>query len=209
MATLYLRTFGGLSLEREGTPLPSLEAQRKALALVAVLAAEQGGVPRERLMALLWPESDEARARGALKQMVYSLRRQLGAPGIVTGTAELRLDPASIESDVAAFRAALAAGDDAAAIRLHAGPFLDGVHIDDADEFERWSDETRRDLARRHGDALARCAARAAADLRWTDAAEGWRRLEAVEPTSTRATLGLMEGLVALGDAPAALRHGQ
>ncbi len=59
----HLRTFGGLALDRDGTLLDG--AQRKSLALLAVLAARPSkGVGRDRLMALLWPESDTEHARG-------------------------------------------------------------------------------------------------------------------------------------------------
>jgi DNA-binding SARP family transcriptional activator len=104
---LHLRTFGGLALQRDGTALDSVNAQRKALALLAVLAAAgAAGIGREKVMLLLWPESDADRARGALKQMLHTVRRQLGSADAILGTAELRLNPELIESDLARFRTA-------------------------------------------------------------------------------------------------------
>ncbi len=208
MASFFLRTFGGLTLEQGNAPVPGMEAQRKLLALLAALAATGSrGMGRERLMALLWPESDTERARGALKQMLHSARRQLDSPGAVSGVAELRLDPAIVASDVAAFRAALTAGDDAAAVAHYGGPFLDGVHIGGADEFERWVDEERRDLARRHADALERLAVTAGAAGRNDEAVRWWRQLDTVEPLGARITLGLMQALAAAGDTAGALRQ--
>jgi hypothetical protein len=88
---LQLRTLGGLALQRDGTLLDQVNAQRKALALLAVLAAAgASGLGREKVMLLLWPESDAGRARGALKQMLHILRRQLGSPDAILGTTELR-----------------------------------------------------------------------------------------------------------------------
>src|SRR5688572_24023627 len=137
---LRLRTFGGLVIERDGAVLDQLTAQRKALAVLAVLAAAPAsGINRDKLLALFWPESDMERARGALKQILHVLRRELG--DVIAGGPQLRLDPAHIESDVGLFRQAIAADDQDAAIRHYTGTFLDGVHLDDAAEFERWVDD--------------------------------------------------------------------
>ena len=71
-----LQTFGGLTLSvRDGGEMV-LVNQRKRLALIAVLAAEgNGGMARERLFALFWPESDGERARNALYALRYRQRR--------------------------------------------------------------------------------------------------------------------------------------
>src|SRR5215213_10569083 len=100
---LRLRTFGGLSLERDGIRLDEIVAQRKVLALLAVLARSgDAGIGRERVMALLWADSDMNRSRGSLKQMLHTLRRQLGDE-IVHGTSELRINDQMVSSDVADF----------------------------------------------------------------------------------------------------------
>ena len=72
--------------------------------MLAVLALAGGrGVSRDRLQALFWPESDTERARKVLAQTVYSLRRDLGDPGVVLGTTELRLNADLVAADVTAF----------------------------------------------------------------------------------------------------------
>ena len=157
MAVFRLRSFGGLSLTRDGRPVGGLTDHRKTLALLAVVAASGAdGIGRERLMALLWPESDTVHARGALKQMLHFIRRHLGHPEIITGINQISLDPKLISSDVAEFREAISRGNDALAVSLYAGPFLDGVHIDDADELERWATEERLRLSDFYDDALSR-----------------------------------------------------
>ena len=50
---------------------------RKALALLIYLATEDGAQSRERIAALLWPESDEERSRGALRSTLGLLRAVL------------------------------------------------------------------------------------------------------------------------------------
>src|SRR5436190_12858465 len=119
-------------------------AQRSRLSLLAVLAtAGPTGFSRDKLLLHLWPESDEERARHALKQAVYSLRRELGTDEVIVGTASLSLNPSIISSDARDFEAAIVAGDNAAAAAMYNGPFLDGVLLKDSVEFERWSGEHR------------------------------------------------------------------
>jgi TolB-like protein/DNA-binding SARP family transcriptional activator/Flp pilus assembly protein TadD len=201
-----LRAFGGLVLERDGVRLERVAGHRKALSLLAALAVH-GSVGRERLMALLWPESDAGRAKGSLKQAVHLLRRQLSEPELLLGRAELRLNPERIESDVELFARALEAGDPEAAVALYDGPFLDGVHLDATPEFERWADERRAELAGRYARALEELA-RGAEDRRDPLTAAGWwRRLQAADPFNERVALHLMAALEAAGDRAAALRH--
>jgi TolB-like protein/DNA-binding SARP family transcriptional activator/Tfp pilus assembly protein PilF len=201
-----LRAFGGLVLERDGVRLDGVAGHRKALSLLAALAAH-GSLGRERLMALLWPESDAARAKGSLKQAVHLLRRQLSAPDLLVGTAELRLNPDRIESDVQLFARALDAGDAEAAIALYGGPFLDGVHLEGTPEFERWADERRAELAERYARALEELARGAEVRGDPLAAAGWWRQLQAADPFNGRVALQLMRTLDAAGDRAAALRH--
>ncbi len=203
-----LITLGGLNVERDGVPMPTMAAQRKALALLAIVAASgPTGVPRERLMALLWPESETERARGALKQMLHSLRRQLGPDDVLAGTASLTLDPQHIDSDIVAFTAARRAGRPEVAVALYAGPFMDGVHVDGAGELERWTDGHRRQLADEFAQALEEVARDAGARGDQAASVAWWRRRQAVEPLSSRVAVALMQALDVAGEGPAALRH--
>jgi adenylate cyclase len=205
---LQLRTLGGLALQRDGTLLDQVNAQRKALALLAVLAAAgASGVGREKVMLLLWPESDAGRARGALKQMLHVLRRQLGSPNAILGTTELHLNPRYVESDVARFRTALDAGDLEAAVSLYGGAFLDGVHVDGAPEFQEWADRQRAELEGSFREGLERLARAAEARGDTERVIALLRRLQASDSLNGRVAVGLMEALEASGDRAAALRH--
>jgi len=83
---LFLKTFGGLSVEVSGAPGSGAAQQRKTLALLALLAASgRRGVSRDKLSAYLWPESDSEHARNLLKQACYALRRDLHAPRCSSG----------------------------------------------------------------------------------------------------------------------------
>ena len=207
---LRLVTFGGCFLERDGARLDGVSGQRKALALLALLAAAgEHGLTREAAAAYLWPESDEVRAPASLKQLVHSLRQQLGAPDVLLGPAVLRLNPDLVTSDVAEFRRAIRQGDLDAAVALHAGPFLDGFVVRGADAFERWAAAERTALAADHAQALEALAGRAAAAGDTGAAVRWWRRRQAADPLSGRAAAGLMRALDAAGDRAGALRHAQ
>jgi DNA-binding SARP family transcriptional activator/TolB-like protein len=204
----FLRTLGGLALLREGARAEPVAAQRKALALLAVLAASGDvGIGREKVMALLWPESDTERARGALKQMLHVLRRQLGVPEAIGGTAELRLDRTLVESDVELFRRALTGGDPEQAVRLYTGPFLDGVHLEGTPDFERWVDGERAELEGRYRETLERLARAADARGEHDRAVDWWRQLQAADRLDAQAAVGLIRALDAAGNRAAALQH--
>src|SRR3989442_14063438 len=100
---LELRTFGGLSVQQDGAPGAGAGAQRKTLALLALLAAHPRGLSRDKIAAYLWPDSDTKHARGLLKQACYALRHDLHAERLFLGTSELRLNPAFVTSDVQTF----------------------------------------------------------------------------------------------------------
>jgi DNA-binding SARP family transcriptional activator/TolB-like protein len=210
--SLRLTTFGGLAVAAAdgGAPLASAAQRRRPLAVLAVLAAaaaQGGAVTRERLWALFWPESDADRARNALNQTVFALRRELGRPDLLLGTAELRLNPAAVASDVGDFAAARAAGDWARASALYAGPFLDGVHVAGAPEFERWADGERTRFAAAYATALEHLAAERTAAGDHAGAADCWRRRAAADPLSGRAAAAYMRALADAGDVAGALAH--
>jgi len=203
-----IRSFGGLSIEGGDGPLGGSAAQRRPLALLALLALSRGrGVSREKLLGYLWSESDEDKARHVLAQTLYRLRRELGTDTIVTDGALLRLDPAAVTSDVTEFEDALEHGELECTQKLYAGPFLDGFYLTGAPEFERWASTERDRLAQRYRGALETLAQRAGARGDLVAAAEWWRRLTSLEPLNTRYTLAFMQALAATGDRAGALRH--
>src|SRR6478672_7576741 len=128
-----LYALGGLSMKQIDVGESVLVGQRKRLGLLAILAAAgASGVARERVLALLWPESDDPHARNAFNQLLYMVRRDLGADAIVEVDGVFTLCSAVVGSDVAAFTAAFTARDFAAAVSRYSGPFLDGVYLRDA-----------------------------------------------------------------------------
>ena len=204
---LRLRTFGGLSIE-SATPTGSVTANRRSLALLALLAANGGrGLSRDTIVALLWPESNTERGRNSLSQVTSVLRRDLGADDLLLGTVELRVNPKVVACDVLEFEHCIATDDLESAIVLYRGAFLDGVFLRNAPEFERWVDHERARLQHAQCDALERLATRASTGRDYVYAVQRWRRRASLVPTDSRAARGLMEALVASGDPAGALAH--
>src|SRR5215212_9355636 len=102
-------------------------AQSRRLSVLAVLAvAGSRGLTRDKLIGLLWPEVDETRARSALSQALYALRRDTGETELITGYDRLTLNEHSLTSDVGEFESAIARGDLSYGVSIYAGAFLDG-----------------------------------------------------------------------------------
>ena len=207
---LTLRAFGGLSLHRarrDGEDFSAAPVPRRTLALLALLAASNGaGVSRDRAAALLWPDSSDDAARNSLRQALFRLKQTVGS-AVVIGTSELRLDEALITSDVGVFRDAIASKRLRDAVESYGGAFLDGFVLRGCDEFERWGNERRTELAADYRRALQRLAD-AAGDAGDITAELEWRRRlcasDAVDPISA----GLyMSALGRAGRAADALRH--
>src|SRR6266704_3447402 len=205
---LTVRVFGGLAVERDGAQCAGAAARRKTLALLALLAgAGRRGLSRDKLTAYLWPESDTEHGRGLLKQACYALRRDLGAPELFLGSTELRLNPGLISSDVESFEGALDQHDPARAVSLYRGPFLDGFYLNGEGDFGRWVEGERARLAKLMGDALQALACAASERGEHRTAADWWRRLAELDPFSSRAALGFMTALEAVGERAEALQH--
>lgn len=191
---LHLTTFGGLSLRAEDRALGAAASQRRPLAVLAVLAAAgHAGVSRDRLVALLWPDAEPERGRRAVNQTLYALRRATDHDELVLGTADVRLNPAVVKADTVAFSEALDAGRFEEAVALYRGPFLDGVIVPGADEFERWLEDERRRWARRASDVVRGLVARSRTTGAIDDEIAWATRLVELDPVDASAVIALVE----------------
>lgn len=205
---LRLNLFGAPAITAGGAPLPGRATHGRRLALLALLACTRGrSLSRDRAMALLWPESPTDRARAQLSDDLYILRSGLGEDVVRSTGDEIALNADAILSDVVEFERLLEEKQPEQAVALVAGPLLDGFHLSDSPEFERWLDGERARLAARYAAALESLAdaAEAAGDL--STATGWWRQLAAHDPFSGRITLRLMRALDANGDRAGAIRH--
>ena len=205
---LSFRVFGELSLSGPDGPLTGRATQRRRLALLAVLAVARGRpVTRDKLVALLWPDADTERSRHGLADSLYVLRDALGDDVIVVTGDALSLNPDGISSDVMAFEDAIEKGERERACEIYeaGGVFLDGIHLSDAGEFERWADSVRARLESIYRKTLDALATEASARGDSAVAVGWWRKLAAADRLSSRVTLGLMRALADSGDRAGAL----
>lgn len=150
-----LLLFGVPRIVRGGTTLNT--GTRKALLLLALLALD-GPQPRDSLAARLWPDLDPAAARRNLRRDLFRLREKDCAP-IESASGALAAAP-HLRSDVQAFHAALAAGDDETALRHSAARVLDGLDGGAGSDVDDWIDRWRQRLLRERASARERLAAR-------------------------------------------------
>ena len=202
-----LRLLGAPSMQGDAGPITGRPVQRHRLALLALLGSNAEGMPRERVLAYLWPESPSEKARASLNESVYVLRRAFGEEAVVTSATGIRLNPEMIRVDAADFTAAAVASDWAAAERHYGGPFLDGFFLGAAGEFDRWAESERDRLGQLHRMVLARLAQRAQEEGDAETSVAWWRRLAEQAPYDARIARGLMEALVAAGNRAGALEH--
>ena len=104
---LRLRTLGSVFVADErGEPLSGAAAQRRVIALLSLLAvAGDGGLSRDKIVGVLWPDSEPERARHSLTQTMYAARRALAVDDLFDAGSDVRLNATRIASDVRSSRA--------------------------------------------------------------------------------------------------------
>lgn len=201
-----LRLLGTARVDGPAGRVAGKSVQRHRLALLSLLAtARDSTMPRERLMAFLWPEQDTPRARHLLNVAVHAIRSELGDNTLHSEGSEIRLDPDTLDCDIIRFRSARERGDLDAAIAEYGGAFLDGFYLEGAEEFERWQEVERARLAAEMESVLERRAAEAESSGEWALAADCWRRLVLAKPEDGVPVLRLMRTLEVAGDRAGAL----
>jgi DNA-binding SARP family transcriptional activator/tetratricopeptide (TPR) repeat protein len=201
---LYL--FGAPRLERDGLLVTT--DTKKAVALMAYLVVTGRAHTRETLAALLWGDTDEQHARGALRRTLSVLRSAAGDATVQTNGDLIRAG-AGVWCDVTAFRAALAGSeaDATAGTALAAGPFMSGFNVRDAPDFEEWQLLEGEALNRELAGALHREAEQRAARADYDGAIQAARRLLALDTLNEEAHRLLMRLYAFSGEQGAALRQ--
>lgn len=139
-----LGSFRGETAARRALRLPT----RKSRALLAYLALRPGQrQTRDAMTALLWGDTDDARARGSFRQALYSVRRAVGPRAIVIDGDGLTLVASALDVDATRFETLAAGGRPAAlaaAASLYGGDLLEGFHSG----YEPFDDWLRTERAR-------------------------------------------------------------
>jgi DNA-binding SARP family transcriptional activator len=206
---IVMQAFGSFDLHDDGESLHGVLSQPKRAALLAYLVLARPGElqRRDALLALFWPELDQARGRNALSQSLTFLRRGLPDGVLVTrGSEEVGVNAHRVRCDAVEFEAAVAGGRWEEALELYRGPLLEGLHVGGAPEFVRWLDlerERLRELA--SGAAWSGAHASLAAGA-LTEAERLAQRALRLVPTDESPVRDFIDALAAAGDRAAALR---
>lgn len=134
-----VKLFGSPQISRGGE-LVAVDT-RKAIAVVAYLALAAGSVSRDVLSFLFWPESDQTRARGALRRTLTSVRAAIGPDALVADRESVRLVRDSVVIDVLEFEELVARATGvsiATAATIYRGDLLDGFYVRGCPQFEDW-----------------------------------------------------------------------
>lgn len=205
-----LHLFGGVCLSEEGSwdPHPLL-SRPKCLALLGFLAAAspRGCHRRDKLMALLWPDSDERHARGSLRKALFLVRQEAGDGCLCgCGCEDVGVDFGRVWCDVAAFRDAMEAGDLEVALGHYGGDLMDGFHLGEW-TFDEWVAEERKELRTMAAGAGWELASEEEERGMGMAAARWARRAAGFTPFDEMAHRRLLRTLNRLGDRAGALRE--
>jgi serine/threonine-protein kinase len=211
MRAIRVRLLGGIQVSsRENGREQTLSLTPKPIALLAYLAvagARGRALQRDTLLALFWPELPADRARAALRQAVFHLRRAVGADALRSDRSTIGLGADAVWCDVREFEALIASGERSAALDVYRGDLLEGFFIEGASaELEDWIERERARLKRAARDACAALADEADR-LGSASAAALWaRRAAMLAPDDEIAVRRHLLMLARSGDRAGALR---
>jgi DNA-binding SARP family transcriptional activator len=124
--------------------------RRQVRALLYCLAAKLNPVPRDQICFGFWPDEYDVKSHRNLSHLLTHLRKALPDPDVLRSANDaLELDPQRVWCDAAAFHEACSdlnvrnAQRIEQAVQLYRGPFLSGMSLPNAPEFELWVSEQR------------------------------------------------------------------
>ena len=204
LGTVDLRTVDGDEAVR------SILNRPKRMALLAYLALARPPGPRRRdtVLGVFWPDRDTDRARRALNQALYVLRKGVGEGVLVTeGTEDVALDRSRFWCDAWDLQEALGADRPEEALELYRGELLAGFHAGGPAEFDRWLDAERRHCARAVVAAARGLGTRRLEAGDATGAIHALRRATRIAPFDEIVRRELMTALAKAGDRAGAIRE--
>ncbi len=182
---------------------------KKVQALIVILAlAHPRAVLRQRLIDLLWGDTDQGRARQSLRQALASARRLVG-PVIRADRDQVALDTDNCRVDLIAFMEQIAANDRASlprAVELYHGPLVEGLSIRD-DQFDEWLNLARARLSKLATETMLRLADAQVAEGNHAGTVSTLQRLLELDPACEEAHRSLMRTLQATGQRSGALQQ--
>ena len=206
---LRIETFGHFAVRYGGRDV--VLNGRKARALLGYLAlAESGQETRERLVGLLWSETEEAKARASLRQTLYEIREAFQAVGFDKFDADkhvTRIDRDALEVDLWDVMGGAKRGEPHAILldrdRVTEGLLNELESVDPA--FRSWLLAKRQSLHDRLVAHLEDALARSDQRGRIRSEEQVARALMKLDPTHEEAARALIRARVAAGDMGGAL----
>lgn len=219
-ASLYL--FGSPRLTHAGKAVEF--DTRKATALLAYLAMTRTSHSRDALAALLYPESDQAKARAALRRTLSTLKQALADEWLEIDRETIGLSPdANLSVDVEQFRGHVAVYKEhehetadgctecltslEKAAEIYHGDFMSGFTLRDSPEFDDWQFFQTESLRRELGEVLGRLVCDCSIRGEYIRAIGHARRWLALDPLDESAHRQLMRLYGWSGQRTAALRQ--
>jgi DNA-binding SARP family transcriptional activator len=218
--SLYL--LGPPRLERDGKPVEF--DTRKATALLAYMALARASHSRDTLAALLYPESDQTKARASLRRTLSTLKQALGEEYLEIDRETIGLNPAAgLRVDVDLFSGYLGKCKELehetpdachgciklleSTVEIYHGDFMAGFTLRDSPQFDDWQFFQAESLRRALVDALGRLVCCHSIQGEYERALEHTRRWLAIDPLDEPAHRQLMRLYAWTGQRTAALRQ--
>lgn len=207
---IHVKMLGAVELTVDGGAAPPELLWRKNLALlVYLLRNNRRAVAREQLIALLWADKPEARARRSLNVALSTLRGALGDEALETGIDQVRLRPGAVSSDLDEFDAHAAAGRMQEAIALIGGLFLEGLTVPGASDFQDWLESERKVWRERSVQLLVRQSAALLGSGNHQQSTDVARIAMALDPLGEAPLTALLRALTLAGHRVEALREAE
>jgi DNA-binding SARP family transcriptional activator len=219
---LRLFLFGTPRIEHNGRTVPL--RRTKGLALLAYLALTRQAQDRTTLLALLWPEFDDASARNNLRRELSLLKAALDTEILAVDRlqvvwnpqVDLWVDALDFHAQIAVYRGHKHTPSDAcaacvealtSAVRLYGDDFAAGFSLPDSPSFDEWQFFQREGLRQQLAEALQALVHWHSARQEYSTALELARRWLALDPLHEPAQRELMRLYALSGQQSAALRQ--
>lgn len=151
MSPITLATLGHAAVRApDGARFDALTQRPKPLALLChiAMAGVDGERARSELLAMFWPEADDARGQAALRKTLHTLRDTLGGDVIVGRGRHAVALGRGVTCDALTFVELHAQRRFAEALTHYHGPFMSGFHLAGCKAFEHWMEGQRTRFAR-------------------------------------------------------------
>jgi serine/threonine-protein kinase len=206
---IRLQVFGTLRVDGDPAADPSSLLEQPtatALLLYLTLASPRGFHQRDRVVGMFWPESDQAHARKALRNVLARLCDAVGDDVIDRrGKEAIAVRAEALWCDAIAFERALEADRLREALDLYQGDVQPISGLTNAREFERWLDERNAHYRERAVNAAWDLVERYAADSQLTNASQLARVVARLASNDERILRRVMTMLWRLGDRAGAI----